>query len=68
MEPTLVDICLRAYPDVLLGDPDRVPKLETRGDLDLTFAFIQEHLQFVLQELLKNAMRATIERYYAGSA
>ena len=50
MYPTLVDICLRAYPDVLMGDPERVPQVVTKGALDLTFAFIQEHLQFVLQE------------------
>ncbi|CAE7763626.1 BCKDK, partial [Symbiodinium pilosum] len=34
------------------------------GELGTTVAFVPEHLHFVLQEILKNAMRATLERHF----
>ena len=34
---------------------------DRKGDTDLEFSFIEEHLQFIILELLKNSMRATIE-------
>ena len=32
------------------------PHVEIRGRLDLTFAYIPTHLQYIFMELLKNAM------------
>lgn len=37
------------------------PTLSLEGELDTTLSFIPEHLNFVLQEVLKNAFRATVE-------
>ncbi|KAH7929474.1 alpha-ketoacid dehydrogenase kinase [Leucogyrophana mollusca] len=35
------------------------PEVEVDGHLDAKFAYIREHLEYILFELLKNAMRAT---------
>ena len=37
------------------------PSVEVIGRLDLTFCYIPTHLHYILLELLKNAMRATME-------
>ncbi|KAN0063085.1 [Pyruvate dehydrogenase (acetyl-transferring)] kinase 2, mitochondrial [Thecaphora frezii] len=44
---------------------DRVPEIRIDGDLDARFAYIPEHLEYIVFELLKNAIRATI-RHHAG--
>lgn len=48
-------MCLREY--------GRAPDLEINGRCDLTFCYIPSYLRYMLLELLKNAMRATVERY-----
>jgi len=37
------------------------PEVVLEGNLNFTFPFIASHLEYILLELLKNAMRATIE-------
>jgi pyruvate dehydrogenase kinase 2/3/4 len=39
------------------------PDLEINGRLDLTFPYMPTHLHYILLELLKNAMRATVENH-----
>ncbi|KAI2498067.1 Mitochondrial branched-chain alpha-ketoacid dehydrogenase kinase [Fragilaria crotonensis] len=39
------------------------PEVVIKGRLDLTFAYIPTHLHYILLELLKNAMRATVEKH-----
>ena len=39
------------------------PKVIIKGRLDLTFAYIPTQLHYMLLELLKNAMRATVEHH-----
>jgi len=39
----------------------RAPKVILKGHLDAKFSYVQPHLEYILQELLKNAMRASVE-------
>lgn len=48
-------MCSRKYGDA--------PVVEINGRLDLTFPYIPTHLHYILLELLKNAMRATVEKH-----
>jgi len=38
-------------------------EISIRGDLNTSFSFVPEHLTFILNELLKNALRAQVERH-----
>lgn len=40
-----------------------VPKTILEGQLDTRFSFIPDHLSFIVQEVMKNAFRATIESH-----
>ncbi|PWN47333.1 hypothetical protein IE53DRAFT_390537 [Violaceomyces palustris] len=42
---------------------DRIPKVSVDGDLDARFAYIPEHLEYIVFELLKNAIRATMRKH-----
>jgi len=42
------------------------PEVVISGNLDLTFAYIPNHLHYILLELIKNAMRATMEKHRGG--
>jgi len=48
-------MCIKKYGDA--------PNVMIKGRLDLTFAYIPTHLHYILLELLKNAMRATVEHH-----
>lgn len=39
------------------------PEVTVQGNLDLTFAYIPTHLHYILLEIIKNSMRATMERH-----
>lgn len=43
------------------------PDLKVTGDVHALFAYIPSHIDYVLNELLKNAFRATCERYSTSS-
>eukprot|EP00929_Paragymnodinium_shiwhaense_P119562 TRINITY_DN91464_c0_g1_i1.p1 TRINITY_DN91464_c0_g1~~TRINITY_DN91464_c0_g1_i1.p1 ORF type:complete len:446 (-),score=68.02 TRINITY_DN91464_c0_g1_i1:84-1421(-) len=38
------------------------PRIEVRGNVNCTLDYIPQHVKFMVQELLKNAVRATLER------
>jgi len=42
------------------------PRVEIVGQVDTALAFVPEHLHFIMQEIIKNAMRATIEAHSGG--
>jgi len=42
------------------------PEVMVSGNIDLTFAYIPAHLHYILLELIKNAMRATMEKHFAS--
>jgi pyruvate dehydrogenase kinase 2/3/4 len=48
-------MCTRKYGDA--------PDVVINGRLDLTFPYVPTHLHYILLELLKNAMRATVEKH-----
>lgn len=48
-------MCERTYGDA--------PEVEFLGRVDLTFPYIPSHLYYILFELLKNSMRATVEEH-----
>jgi len=51
-------MCRRTY--------GRCPPVQVSGRLDLTFSFIPAYLHYILLELLKNALRATMDRHLHG--
>ena len=46
-------MCTRKYGDA--------PEVIMSGRLDLTFPYVPTHLHYIMLELLKNSMRATVE-------
>lgn len=48
-------ICTRVHGDA--------PEVSIHGRLDLTFPYVCSHISYVLLELLKNSMRATVETH-----
>jgi len=42
------------------------PEVVVSGNVDLTFPYIPTHLHYILLELLKNAMRATMEKHFVS--
>ncbi|CAD6912413.1 unnamed protein product [Tilletia controversa] len=53
----LQDVFRKENPDV-----ERIPPVAMDGNLDCQFSYIPEHLEYIIFELLKNAMRATLQR------
>jgi len=43
------------------------PEVEYRGNLDCTLDYIPRHFSYMVQEVLKNALRATVERQRSRS-
>ncbi|CAJ1959526.1 unnamed protein product [Cylindrotheca closterium] len=41
--------------------PGQAPKVQVSGKMQLTFCYIPTHLHYILLELIKNSMRATME-------
>lgn len=39
------------------------PKIKLHGDTNTVFSYIPAHLEYILQELFKNAFRASVEQH-----
>jgi len=59
-------VCDASYMCEQQYGPGMVPKVIIQGRLDLTFAYIPTHLHYIILELLKNAMRSTVEHHSVG--
>jgi len=46
------------------GDNAPVPEIIIEGHLDTIFPYIPSHLEYMIGELLRNSIQATIERHY----
>lgn len=51
--------------DRCLGD---APEITVNGDVDLSFTYVPHHLHYMMVELLKNSVRATVEHQRQKSA
>lgn len=72
-------ICLRTSPSACVHQAaadaslmcrrtfGRCPRIEVSGCLDLTFPYIPTYLHYILVELIKNALRATMETHEAAN-
>ncbi|CDR99804.1 hypothetical protein [Sporisorium scitamineum] len=58
-----IKLLTQMFANVQGGAPERIPRVEVDGDLKARFAYIPEHLEYIVFELLKNAMRATIRKH-----
>lgn len=58
---TVVDSCGGFVADICELKYGVRPRWEIDGDPDTTFAFVPNHLEYIVTELLKNAFRATVE-------
>lgn len=45
---------------------DDLPAIELRGDLKTTFPYILSHLEYIIGELLRNAVQAVVERHISS--
>jgi len=52
------DLSRRAH-----GESVAVPSIMLDGDLDATFPYITSHLEYIIGELLRNSIEATIEKH-----
>ncbi|KAF6767128.1 Histidine kinase-like ATPase, ATP-binding domain protein [Kalmanozyma brasiliensis GHG001] len=58
-----VKLLTQMFADVQGVTADRIPRVVVDGDLKARFAYIPEHLEYIVFELLKNAIRATIRAH-----
>ncbi|GAB7360636.1 hypothetical protein MBLNU230_g0516t1 [Neophaeotheca triangularis] len=56
------NLCRKAY-----GAGVAIPEIVLQGHLDTTFPYIPSHLEYIISELLRNSMQATIERQKSGT-
>ena len=58
-----IKLLTQMFANVQGVEKERIPRVEVDGDLKARFAYIPEHLEYIVFELLKNAIRATIRKH-----
>ncbi|ERS95624.1 protein kinase PKP2 [Sporothrix schenckii 1099-18] len=61
----VIDRCAKAVCDLArsaYGPDVQLPDIQLTGHLDTTFPYILSHLEYIVGELLRNAVQATVER------
>lgn len=62
-----IDLAAQRCHQVCIETYGVAPEISINGDTDLVMAYIPAHIDYILYEILKNAARAVVERYQAGS-
>ncbi len=62
----VIERCAKAVCDLArsaYGDDVQLPAVQLTGHLDTTFPYILSHLEYIVGELLRNAVQAVVERH-----
>ncbi|KAL1896526.1 putative protein kinase [Sporothrix stenoceras] len=62
----VIDRCAKAVCELArsaYGPEVQLPDIQLTGHLDTTFPYILSHLEYIVGELLRNAVQATVERH-----
>ncbi|KAH0606297.1 uncharacterized protein H6S33_003958 [Morchella sextelata] len=49
------------------GPDSRVPEIQIEGHLDTTFPYILSHIEYIIGELLRNSIQATVDRHSSAA-
>lgn len=49
------------------GPSSRVPEIQIEGHLDTTFPYILSHIEYIIGELLRNSIQATVDSHSSSS-
>lgn len=60
--------CATVVQDMFRAMYPQVPAIQVDGDLEVCFTYIPEHVEYIIVEMLKNSVKATVERHLSSSS